>query len=118
MLLGQVLFNLLDNAQKYGSSEAGTSVFARQEGDTVVIAVTDQGKGIPPDALERIFDKFQRLDPSTDGRGAGTGLGLSICRGLVEAMGGTIHAESPALKRRGTRLLIRLPVPPQPETVL
>ncbi len=109
-LLGQVLFNLLDNAQKYGASEAGTSVFARREGKDVVLSVTDQGRGVPPEDLERIFDKFHRLG-NVDGRAAGTGLGLSICRGLVEAMGGTIRAESPAVRKRGTRIVVHLPVP-------
>jgi two-component system sensor histidine kinase KdpD len=108
-LLGQVLFNLLDNAQKYGASSAGTVVFARKDGDWLVISVTDQGRGIAEADLERVFDKFHRVAPA-DGRALGTGLGLSICRGLVEAMGGTIHAESPAARRRGTRIVIRLPL--------
>ncbi len=108
-LLGQVLFNLMDNAQKYGASEAGTSVFVRREADMIVLNVTDQGRGVPEEDLERIFDKFHRLG-NIDGRAAGTGLGLSICRGLVEAMGGAIHAESPAVRKRGTRIVIQLPV--------
>jgi len=106
-LLEQVLFNLLDNAQKYGG-EGATSVHARLEGDHVVVSVTDEGPGVKPADLERIFEKFYR-GGRTDGRKAGTGLGLSICKGLVEAMGGTIVAQSPAARRRGTRILIRLP---------
>jgi two-component system sensor histidine kinase KdpD len=106
-LLGQVLFNLLDNACKYGG-EAPVSVFARAEDGKVVIAVTDQGKGIPQAELERIFEKFYRRTKG-DGRAAGTGLGLSIARGFVEAMGGTIKAESPAVRKRGTRFVVRLP---------
>lgn len=108
-LLGQVLFNLLDNAHKYGGA-APVSVHARREGGAVVISVTDEGPGIKPTELERVFDKFYRAGGS-DGRRPGTGLGLSICRGLVEAMGGRIHAESPAVRRRGTRIVLRLPVP-------
>jgi two-component system sensor histidine kinase KdpD len=107
-LLGQVLFNLIDNASKYGGADAPTNIFARREGTEVVISVTDQGKGIPPGDLERIFDKFYRRG-KIDGRLAGTGLGLSICRGFIEAMGGTIKAESPAVRKRGTRIVIRLP---------
>lgn len=106
-LLSQVLFNLIDNACKYGG-EAPVAVFARGEGDEVTISVTDQGKGIPAGELERIFDKFYRRT-KTDGRAAGTGLGLSIARGFVEAMGGTLKAESPAAKKRGTRFTIRIP---------
>ena len=71
-------------------------------------AVTDLGKGIPPEDLDRIFEKFYRRG-KPDGRAPGTGLGLSIARGFVEAMGGRIHAESPALKKRGTRIVMRFP---------
>ncbi|HYA80249.1 MAG TPA: sensor histidine kinase KdpD [Methylocystis sp.] len=105
-LLQQVLFNLLDNAHKYGGGAA--AVHARREGRDVVVTVTDEGPGIKPADLERIFEKFYR-GGRPDGRKAGTGLGLSICRGLVEAMGGTIRAQSPALRRRGTRIILRFP---------
>ena len=106
-LLEQVLFNLLDNAQKYGGG-GGAVVHARRDGEDVVLSVTDEGPGIKPADLERIFEKFYR-GGRPDGRKAGTGLGLSISRGLVEAMGGKIHAESPAVRRRGTRLVMRFP---------
>jgi two-component system sensor histidine kinase KdpD len=105
-LLGQILFNLLDNAQKYGGGSA--AVYARREGGAVALSVTDEGPGVKPQDLERIFEKFYR-GGRVDGRKAGTGLGLSICRGLVEAMGGTIVAQSPAARRRGTRMLMRFP---------
>lgn len=108
-LLGQVLFNLIDNAHKYGGEDTPTSVYARRENGAVVLSITDQGKGIPEGDLERIFEKFYRRG-KVDGRAPGTGLGLSISRGFVEAMGGTITAESPALRKRGTRIVIRLPV--------
>ncbi|HXW19837.1 MAG TPA: ATP-binding protein, partial [Roseiarcus sp.] len=106
-LLEQVLFNLLDNAHKYGG-DGGAVVHARRDGEDVVISVTDEGLGVKPTDLERIFEKFYR-GGRADGRKAGTGLGLSISRGLVEAMGGKIHAESPAVRRRGTRLVMRFP---------
>lgn len=106
-LLEQVMFNLLDNARKY-AGEAPIAVYARGEGNEVTLAVSDQGKGIPESDLDRIFEKFYRRAKG-DGRQAGTGLGLAIARGLVTAMGGTIRAESPALRRRGTRFVIRLP---------
>ncbi|MGJ0396598.1 MAG: ATP-binding protein [Methylocystis sp.] len=106
-LLGQVLFNLIDNAHKYGGP-AGAIIHARREGGDVVITVTDEGPGVKPTDLERIFEKFYRSGRA-DGRKAGTGLGLSICRGLVRAMGGTIVAQSPAVRRRGTRIIMRFP---------
>ena len=91
----------------------GAIIHARREGPDVVVTVTDEGPGVKPADLERIFEKFYR-GGRPDGRKAGTGLGLSICRGLVEAMGGTIVAQSPAIRRRGTRIVLRFPVPEQP----
>ncbi len=107
-LLEQVLFNLLDNAHKYGG-DGGAALHARKEGGEVVISVTDEGPGVKPADLEKIFEKFYRGGRS-DGRKPGTGLGLSICRGLIEAMGGSIAAQSPAVRRRGTRIVIRMPL--------
>lgn len=106
-LLVQVVYNLLDNAHRYGGDGA-VSVQARDDGGQVVISVTDEGPGIAAGDLERVFEKFYRAG-GADGRKPGTGLGLSICRGLVAAMGGTVKAESPAGRRRGTRLVVRLP---------
>jgi two-component system sensor histidine kinase KdpD len=100
-----VLFNLLDNAVKYGGDEP-INVYARRDGMDVLISVTDLGRGIPPEDLDRIFEKFYRRG-KPDGRAPGTGLGLSIARGFIEAMGGKIHAESPALRKRGTRIVMR-----------
>ncbi|WP_246132711.1 sensor histidine kinase [Devosia ginsengisoli] len=108
-LLEQVLFNLLDNAHKYGGAEQPVAIFARAESGAAMISVTDQGKGIPEADLEKIFDKFYRRAKG-DGRPAGTGLGLSIARGLMTAMGGTITASSPATRKRGTRFTLHLPL--------
>lgn len=113
VLLGQVLFNLLDNAAKYGGGDP-VNVYARRDANEIVISVTDHGKGIPAEDLDRIFEKFYRRSKS-DGRSPGTGLGLSIARGFIEAMGGRIHAESPAVKKRGTRIVMRFPVNEQNE---
>ena len=74
----------------------------------IMLSVTDEGKGIPEADLDRVFEKFYRRAKG-DGRPAGTGLGLAIARGLITAMGGTIKAESPAIRRRGTRFVVRLP---------
>ena len=98
-LLGQVLFNLLDNAQKYGA-EGSVAVHARREGDNLVLTVTDEGPGIKPADVDRVFEKFYR-GGRPDGRKAGTGLGLSICKGLVEAMGGTIDGAEPSDQEAG-----------------
>jgi len=106
-LLGQVVFNLLDNAHKYADG-GEVMVHARNNGTDVLITVTDDGPGIKSADLDRIFEKFYR-GGGADRRKPGTGLGLSICRGFVQAMGGTIVAESPAARRRGTRIVVRLP---------
>ncbi|WP_131115473.1 sensor histidine kinase [Lichenihabitans psoromatis] len=112
-LLEQVLFNLLDNANKYSPAGTPTALSATRQTDEVVIAVEDQGRGIPPEGLVRIFEKFTRMHAG-DGRPAGTGLGLAIAKGVVEAMGGTIVAQSPATHGVGTRIVIRLPAADEP----
>jgi two-component system sensor histidine kinase KdpD len=107
-LLEQVIFNLLDNADKYVPADTPTRVEVDLSGPDVVVSVTDEGPGIPFDQLERVFEKFYRVRRG-DGRPPGTGLGLSICRGIIDAMGGSITAESPVRDGHGTRIVIRLP---------
>lgn len=110
-LLEQVLFNLLDNAVKYSAADTTVRVRLAREGGSARIEVEDEGIGIPPEELERVFEKFHRVARG-DGRAAGTGLGLAICRGVVTAMGGAISAASPVADGRGTRMTVRLPLPP------
>ncbi|HEX7968571.1 MAG TPA: sensor histidine kinase KdpD, partial [Stellaceae bacterium] len=107
LLLEQALFNLLDNTAKYAPPGSLVRVRARGEGGSVVVEVIDEGPGIPPEDLERIFDKFYRVH-AQDRRRAGTGLGLAICRGFVEALGGTIAAGNRG-DRSGAVFTIRLP---------
>ncbi|HXP31540.1 MAG TPA: sensor histidine kinase KdpD [Stellaceae bacterium] len=109
VLFEQVLFNLLDNAGKYAPPGSLVRIEARRQGGVVQLRVLDEGEGIAPPALERVFDKFYRVQAS-DRRRAGTGLGLAICRGFVEAMGGTIVAGN-RQDRRGAVFTITLPVP-------
>jgi two-component system sensor histidine kinase KdpD len=109
ILFEQVLFNLLDNAAKYAPPGSRIDVRARREGDVVAIEVVDEGPGIPPADLDRVFDKFYRVQ-AQDRRRAGTGLGLAICRGFVEAQGGQIEARNRG-DRSGAILTVRIPVP-------
>jgi two-component system, OmpR family, sensor histidine kinase KdpD len=109
VLFEQVLFNLLDNAAKYTPPGSRITISAWREGGQVKLQVLDEGQGIPPADLERIFDKFYRAG-GPDHRRAGTGLGLSICRGFIEAMGGTIIAGN-RTDRCGAVFTIALPVP-------
>jgi two-component system sensor histidine kinase KdpD len=110
ILLEQVIFNLLDNAEKYVPRGTSTRVSLQEEAPELVIRVEDAGPGIPATDLQHIFEKFYRVHAG-DGRPAGTGLGLAIAKGVVEAMGGSISAESPASGDKGTRIVIRLPEP-------
>ena len=109
VLFEQVLFNLLDNAAKYAPPGSRIDLGARCAGNHVEIAVIDEGPGIPPADLERIFDKFHRVH-AQDRRRAGTGLGLAICRGFVEVLGGRIVADNRS-DRSGAALTIMLPSP-------
>jgi two-component system sensor histidine kinase KdpD len=109
VLFEQVLFNLLDNAAKHAATGSLITIQASREGEQVMLRIMDEGEGIPPQDLERIFEKFYRAAES-DRRRAGTGLGLAICRGFVEAMGGTISARNRP-DRQGAMFVITLPVP-------
>jgi signal transduction histidine kinase len=122
--LSRLLANLVDNAVRHARTTVGVEV--RNERDQVVVEVTDDGPGIPPDDRERVFDRFTRLDDartrdsnghghgSPDGTGSpgGTGLGLAIARDIATAHGGTVSAEPPAPGHGGARLVLTLPAGP------
>ena len=104
--LARVFDNVLRNAVNY-SIEGGTvEIEARRQEDQVVIAIRNQGLEIPEQELARIFQKFYRLDSARSSRTGGAGLGLAIAKEIVEAHGGTIHAESNGQK---TTFIISLP---------
>ncbi len=109
VLFEQVIFNLLDNAAKYAPEGSVIHIEGWADADNVVIQVSDEGPGIPPADLTRVFDTFYRVRKGDQVR-AGTGLGLSICRGFIEAMGGTITAGN-RTGRPGAVFTIRLPKP-------
>lgn len=109
VLFEQVLFNLLDNAAKYAPEGSVIRIEGWADADNVVVQVSDEGPGIPPADLTRVFDTFYRVRKGDQVR-AGTGLGLSICRGFIEAMGGTITAGN-RTDRSGAVFTVRLPKP-------
>ena len=91
--LQQVLFNLLSNAIRF-TDRGGVSVWARQEGNEVVVSVSDSGRGIPEEELSTIFDEFYQVGRPKSTPEAGKGLGLAIARRLVQLHGGRIWATS------------------------
>ncbi|HWX18821.1 MAG TPA: ATP-binding protein [Candidatus Binatia bacterium] len=94
--LEQVVFNLVDNAIKYGGRAEGVvTVGARPvDGSQVELCVRDDGPGIPPEALERVFERFYRVDKARSREQGGTGLGLSIVKHIVQSHGGRVWAKS------------------------
>lgn len=109
----QVLGNLLDNAVKYAGEGTTVTVSARAEADAAVVSVSDTGAGIAPQHLDRLFERFYRVDAGRSREMGGTGLGLSIVKHLVEAMGGTISVQSEL--GRGTTFTLRLAREPRPQ---
>ncbi|MCE7935150.1 MAG: sensor histidine kinase KdpD [Chlorobi bacterium CHB2] len=115
VLIEQVLVNLIENAVKYSLPASTITLRAFRAGDMVVIEVEDEGVGISAQDIEKVFDKFYRVEHG-DRVIAGTGLGLSICRGIVEEHGGRIIAASPGKLGRGAIFRVTFPVeelPPQ-----
>lgn len=104
VLLGQVFYNLFDNATKYSPAETPIDVEAKQEDGALVVTVADGGPGIPPGSEDRVFEKFFRGSHSGV---QGAGLGLAICLAIVEAHGGTITASN----RAGGGAAFRMTVP-------
>ena len=98
----QVLSNLLTNAGRHSHESSPIGVTVARSGIHVSVSVSDEGRGIPAERLPHLFKKFSRLD--NEDRGGNTGLGLAICKGIVEAQGGRIWAESdgPSLGARFT----------------
>jgi CheY-like chemotaxis protein len=106
--LTQVFTNLLGNSCKYTPAGGHIQVRAKRDGNTVQIRFRDDGMGIPPEMVTRIFDMFTQVDSGQDRTQGGLGIGLSLVRNLVEIHGGTIQAESdgPGL---GSTFTVRLP---------
>ncbi len=92
----QVLFNLVDNAIKYGRPQGRVRISAVRldPGGMLEVAVADDGPGIPPEALHRIFERFYRVERGRSREQGGTGLGLSIVKHIIQSHGGEVRAES------------------------
>lgn len=112
-LLEQVFANLILNAVAYTPESSPIHLIVYREGESIVIRVRDEGKGLPLDALYHVFEKFYRV-PGT--KAGGTGLGLFIAKSLVEAHGGVIEAQNASTG--GAEFIIHLPIEPMPKVPL
>lgn len=106
-LLEQALVNLLDNAIKYSEPNKYIKVSAAEYAGEIKLSVADQGIGIPPEYLERIFERFYRIDKARSKKVGGTGLGLSIVKHIAVAHGAQVHVQSDLNK--GSTFSISLP---------
>jgi signal transduction histidine kinase len=106
--LSQIVSNLLNNAAKYTPEGGKLVLFARRDGDEVLITVSDNGVGIPPDMLPRVFDLFTQVRDNLHRSHGGLGIGLALVKQLVEMHGGVIVAES-AGPGKGSSFQLRLP---------
>ena len=106
--LRNMMVNLLTNAIRFTAEGGSITVSLYREQSTAVVAVSDNGIGISPDALPHIFKRFYRVDKARSREADGSGLGLAICRHIVEAHGGTIQVESRI--NRGSTFRVQLPL--------
>lgn len=107
-LIVRLLWNLIDNAIKYSESGDKIEVGLEQRKSQAVLTIADTGIGIPPGDLDKIFDRFYRVDKSRSRKLGGSGLGLAICKWIAELHHGTIGVESEVGK--GTRFTVKIPL--------
>jgi two-component system sensor histidine kinase BaeS len=106
--LGQIIDNFLSNAIRYSPRASVVTLSAARAGDRVAVSVTDQGPGLTDEQLERVFERFYRVDASRSRALGGSGIGLAIARALAEAMGGRVEAHSEG-EARGATFRVVLP---------
>ena len=97
----QVLTNLLSNAIKFSPAGSTVTIDVETPTEALIFRISDQGRGIPEDQLEAIFERFKQVEYSDSRHRGGTGLGLAICRSIVQQHGGTIWAQRNPVKGRG-----------------
>ncbi len=103
----QLILNLAENGVKYSRDEGEVRIIAYSQGDSAILIVEDNGVGIPETELERIFDRFYRVDKARSREAGGTGLGLAIVRETAEKFGGTVTAEN--RPQGGARFTVQFP---------
>jgi len=106
--LQQVISNLVDNAIKYGKPAGRVAIQARPNGDKIIeMSVTDDGPGIPAESINRVFERFYRVDKARSREQGGTGLGLAIVKHIVQSHGGEVRVTSEL--EQGTTFYFTLP---------
>jgi phosphoserine phosphatase RsbU/P len=106
--IGEVMTNLVENAVKFAEDNTTITINAELKDKEVIISVTDQGIGIPPELHQKIFERFFQGNSRKAGRRKGAGLGLAICQGIIETHGGKIRVESEVGK--GSKFSFSLPL--------
>jgi signal transduction histidine kinase len=109
-----VSINLLDNAIKYSPAGSQIRIFGQTTPGQVVVRISSEGEGIPDEELSKIFERFYRTKGPRARLIRGTGLGLAICKGMIDAHGGRIWAESP--HGQGVTIAFILPAAPDAPT--
>ena len=110
--LAEVIYTLVDNAANYSPEDSKIEISANKiENEMIEIAVSDEGRGIPSEWREKIFDKFFRVENKVNSlpKSKGTGLGLAIAKGIVEAHGGKIRVEENE-NGKGARFVFTVPI--------
>ena len=106
--LYQIVFNLIENGIKYNRPQGRVTVSLRKTTDLAKLTVTDTGMGIPPEALDHIFERFYRVDKDRSRQTGGSGLGLAIVRAIVQRNRGEIQVDSHL--GQGTSFLVTFPI--------
>jgi PAS domain S-box-containing protein len=115
MRISQVLSNLVENAAKFSPGGSPISIHARVADKIVIISVKDEGLGISPENIGKLFNRFFQVENVVSGKSSGTGLGLAICKGIVEAHGGKIWVESELGK--GSKFSFSIPMTTDKEEI-
>ncbi|NQT73848.1 MAG: PAS domain S-box protein [Chloroflexi bacterium] len=113
--IGEVITNLVHNAASYSEQGTAITLVANEKDGQIIVSLTDHGIGIPPEHVDKVFDRFYRLESGVSRRRGGTGLGLSICKGIVESHNGEIWVKSTPDK--GSTFSFSLPIEDDSEMV-
>lgn len=113
-LLERAIANVVRNAVKYAGQAGPITIAGTREGDRVIVSVADEGPGVSPESLDRIFDPFYREDAARNRRTGGVGLGLTIVKTAIEACGGTVSCRNRQPHGLDVRLALLPPVVPSP----